>query len=82
MIKLNFLKFLNLIIRKPFLMKESYDKRLNILIYGVQEDPGNAWESRKITIEKFQNFFKKWTKSNRSSENQFFRCPPTSLTLH
>ena len=27
---------------KTILMKESYDKRINVLIHGVQEDPDNA----------------------------------------
>ena len=41
---------------KIILMKEFYDKRLNVLIYVVQEDPDNDWENRKTTIEKFQIF--------------------------
>ena len=43
---------------KTILMKESYDKRINVLIHGVQEDPDNAWENRETTIEKFQTFLK------------------------
>ena len=35
MIKLNFLKILNLNYEKTFLMNGSYDKRLNVLIHGV-----------------------------------------------
>ena len=38
-------------------MKESYDKRLNILFHGIQ-DNNNVWEKREKTIEKFQNFLK------------------------
>ena len=44
--------------KKTILMKESYDKRLNVLIHGIQEDPNNAWENKKITLEKFQTFLK------------------------
>ena len=43
---------------KALLMKESYDKRLNILIHGIQEDNNNVWEKREKTIEKFQDFLK------------------------
>ena len=35
---------------KALLMKESYDKRLNILIHGIQEDSNNVWEKREKTI--------------------------------
>ena len=38
---------------KALLMKESYDKKLNILIHGIQEDNNNVWEKREKTIEKF-----------------------------
>ena len=34
-------------------MKESYDKRLNILIHGIQENNNNVWEKTEKTIEKF-----------------------------
>jgi len=37
-------------------MKESYDKRLNVLIYGVKEDNNNAWEKRETTVQKFKDF--------------------------
>ena len=37
-------------------MKESYDKRLNILIHGIKEDKNQAWEKRDETVKKFQNF--------------------------
>ena len=32
---------------KTLLIKESYDKRLNILIHSIQEDNNNVWEKRK-----------------------------------
>ena len=28
---------------KALLMKESYDKQLNILIYGIQKNNNNVW---------------------------------------
>ena len=34
-------------------MKESYDKRLNILIHGIQEDNNNVWEKRKKLLRIF-----------------------------
>lgn len=40
------------------IMQESYNKRLNVIIHGVKEDVGKAWETRAETIEKFQNFVK------------------------
>ena len=49
---------------KALLMKESYDKRLNILIHGIQEDNNNVWEKRVKTIEKFQDFLKNGLKIN------------------
>ena len=51
-------------------------KQLNDLIYGAQEDPGNAWENRETTIEKFQIIFKKWSKNNRSCRNKVFKYSP------
>ena len=39
-------------------MKESYEKRLNILIHGVQESPGNAWERPDETIAHVYDFIK------------------------
>ena len=37
-------------------MQESYDKRINILNYGIKEDDDNVWEKRERTREKFQDF--------------------------
>ena len=45
-------------------MKESYDKRLNILIHCIQEDNSNVWEKREKIIEKFQDFLKNGLKIN------------------
>ena len=41
---------------KDALMKESYSKRLNILIHGVDEDQDSPWETHQQTLEKFNNF--------------------------
>ena len=41
---------------KIILMKDFYDKRLNVLIHGVQKDPDNNWENRETTIKKIQIF--------------------------
>jgi len=38
------------------LMQESYNKRLNILIHGIEEDENQVWEKRETTNEKFENF--------------------------
>ena len=43
---------------KALLMKESYDKRLNILIHDIQEDNNNVREKREEAIEKFKDFLK------------------------
>ena len=39
-------------------MQESYNKRLNLLIYGIQEDDKQVWEKRNVTISKLENFLK------------------------
>ena len=40
---------------KAALMQESYNKRMNILIHGVEE---NVWENHQQTLQKFDNFLK------------------------
>ena len=39
-------------------MKESYEKRLNILIHGIQESPENAWERLDETLARVYDFMK------------------------
>ena len=39
-------------------MKESYSKRLNILIHGLPENEESPWEKRKTTLEIFKTFLK------------------------
>ena len=51
---------------KALLMKESYDKRLNILIHGIKQNSDNVSEKREKTIEKFPNFFEEWFKNIKS----------------
>ena len=41
----NFEKFV-LDFQKTAIMLESYNKRLNVLIHGIEEDESNAWEKR------------------------------------
>ena len=41
---------------KTELKKESYSKRTNILIYGIEEDSVNLWKSYQQTANKFANF--------------------------
>ena len=41
---------------KTAIMQESYNKRLNVLIHGIKEDEGNAWEKREATVQKFKSF--------------------------
>ena len=37
-------------------MQENYQKRMNILVYGIEEDQECAWETRQKTAEKFDHF--------------------------
>ena len=41
---------------KTAIMQESFNKRLNVLIHGIKEDEGNAWEKREATVQKFKTF--------------------------
>ena len=40
------------------LQSESYSKRQNILIHGIEEDEKSVWEKRDITIQKLKTFMK------------------------
>ena len=40
------------------LQNESYSKRQNILIHGIEEDEKSVWENRDITIQKLKTFMK------------------------
>ena len=37
-------------------MQESYQKRMNIPVHGIEEDQECAWETRQKTAEKFDHF--------------------------
>ena len=39
-------------------MKESYEKRFNILIHGLEEDHSSAWESRQETLKTIHKFMR------------------------
>ena len=54
--KINNLKNLIQNYKKEVTMKESHDKRLNILIHGIKEEENLAWEKRDETVKKFKNF--------------------------
>ena len=41
---------------KTAIMQESCNKRLNVLIHGIKEDEGNAWEKLEATVQKFKTF--------------------------
>ena len=40
------------------IMQESYDKRLNVLFHGLEENSNSAWETRDETLKILQNFMK------------------------
>ena len=44
---------------KAALMQDSYNKRLNILIHGVEENERSVWENYEETLQKFENFLTK-----------------------
>ena len=39
-------------------MKESYDKRLNVVIHGVEESVESPWEKPEETLTKIHMFLK------------------------
>ena len=41
---------------KTAIMQESYSKRLNVLIHGIEEDESNTWEKPEETGQKFETF--------------------------
>ena len=56
--KINDLELFKDLHERTALQNESYSKRLNILIHGVEEDEKLAWESRDITTQRLKNFMK------------------------
>lgn len=43
-------------IKTTEIMKESYNKRMNILIHGIEENDASPWETNEQTRKKFNNF--------------------------
>ena len=41
---------------KVAIMQESYQKRMNILVHGIEEDQECVWEMRQKTAEKIDHF--------------------------
>ena len=39
-------------------IQESYDKRLNVLLHGIEEDGDSVWETRDVTLQKIYDFMK------------------------
>ena len=39
-------------------MQESYDKRLNVLLHGIEEKGDSVWETRDVTLQKIHDFMK------------------------
>ena len=54
--KMNEFEKFRLHYEKMAIMQESYNIRLNILIRGIEEDEGTAWEKREMTVQKFETF--------------------------
>ena len=51
------------------LMKETYDKRLNLLIHGLEESETNAWETKDQTTKIFHDFLTKGLQIDPTSMN-------------
>ena len=58
-IKLNRIEQQQLEQESKNLMQESYDKRLNLLIHGLEESNKTDWETRESTQETIYEFFQK-----------------------
>ena len=55
------------------IMKESYSKRLNILIHGLAEEESTVWKKRETTLQKFIEISERWS-ANRT-RTAFYRLP-------
>ena len=51
------------------LMKEMYDKRLNLLIHGLEESAASTWETKEQTTQIFHEFLSKGLDINSNSMN-------------
>ena len=77
------LEKLQLDAQKEALMQESYNKRLNILIHGVEEDRNCAWETHENTLKKFDDFLTTALKIDSDDINvvDIHRLPQTPLRI-
>ena len=68
---------------KELLAKELYDKRFNILVYGMEENLENAWETKYESERKFRNFLRdalKIPESHTISIADVHRLPQHSVS--
>jgi len=63
---------------KAQIMKESYDKRLNVLIHGVKEDNNNAWKKRETPVQKFEDFLENGLKIKDLTDIEYSQTATTS----
>ena len=54
--KIKFLVIFKQNFETSLLMRESYEKRLNIIVHGVMKDQDTPWEKRDKTESKFKDF--------------------------
>ena len=51
------------------IVKEAYNKRLNLLVHGVSESVDNIWESREVTLQLFIQLMTQGLKLNMKQIN-------------
>ena len=54
--KIKFLKIFKQNFETSLLMRESYEKRLNIIVHSIMEDQDTPWEKQDKTKSKFKDF--------------------------
>lgn len=54
-------------LEKEAVERESYSKRMNLLVHGLEEKEGNVWENKRETQEIFNNFVKQGLKMDPNS---------------
>ena len=65
---LNKIKSLMLNFQKEAIAQEAYNKRMNVLIRGIEED--SAWETREQTSKKFYEFLREGLKISKPLDPQ------------
>ena len=55
-------------------MQESYDKKLNLLIHGLEESNKTNWEARGSTQETIYEFFQKGLQINEPISIELIDC--------